>query len=275
MFPVVVQRQVPAIQKVQKTGEVPQVQYIDRIMDLPVVKRHLEPTIQTEQKTAEVRDAQNLDQVIDMHVETQQQLSTLLIGTAVDVPVMAHRQVHSIQRVQKTVEVPQIQFIDKFVDAPVGVQAEPEIELKATTPLAEDRTGVNLNITDATPPVADPSCRKRKGSDITHTPRVRAVTRTHHDDDRCEIFIGDIASTDETEEDSCAHAVVPASSRAQRELDDTKSAMECVKEELKKMKKMLEFLVRRERKVDVRTEVAVKGWRKSGTRRKTRNAKPA
>ena len=34
--------------------------------------------------------------------------------------------------------------------------------------------------------------------------------------------------------------------------------MECVKEELKEMKKMLEFLVRRERKVDVRTEVAVK-----------------
>ena len=33
--------------------------------------------------------------------------------------------------------------------------------------------------------------------------------------------------------------------------------MECVKEELKEMKKMLEILVRRERKVDVRTEVAV------------------
>ena len=33
--PVVVQRQVPAIQKVQKAAEVPQVQHIDRIMDLP------------------------------------------------------------------------------------------------------------------------------------------------------------------------------------------------------------------------------------------------
>ena len=62
----------------------------------------------------------------------------------------------------------------------------------------------------------------------------------------------DIASTDETEKDTCAHTVVPASSRAQRKLDDTKSGMECVKEELKEMKKMLEFLVRRERKVDVR-----------------------
>ena len=139
-----------------------------------------------------------------------------------------------------------------------GVQADPEIELEATTPVAEDRTRVNLNITDATPPVADPSCRKRKGSDITRSPRVRAVMRTHDDDDRCEIFIGDIASIDQMEEDTCAHAVVPARSGAQRELDDTKSEMECVKEELKEMKEMLEFLVRRERKVDVRTEVAVK-----------------
>ena len=122
--PVVVQRPVPAIQKVQKTVEVPQVQHIDKIMDLPAVKRHQEPTIQTEQKIAEVSDAQNLDQVIDVHVETQQQLSTLLIDTVVDVPVMAQRQVYSIQRVQKTVEVPQIQFIDKFTDAPVSVQAE-------------------------------------------------------------------------------------------------------------------------------------------------------
>ena len=46
-MPVVVQRQVPVIQKVQKTVEVQQVQHIDMIVDLPVVKRHQEPTIQT------------------------------------------------------------------------------------------------------------------------------------------------------------------------------------------------------------------------------------
>ena len=129
-------------------------------MDLAVVKRHQEPTIQTEQKTAEVPDAQNLDQVIDMHVETQQQLSTLLIDTAVDAPVMAQRQVHAIQRVQKTVDVPQIQFINKFVDAPVGVQADTEIELEATAPVAKDRTGVNLNITDAAPLVTRHAARE-------------------------------------------------------------------------------------------------------------------
>ena len=37
-------------------------------------------------------------------------------GRVVDVPVMAQRQVFSVQSVQKMVEVPQIQFIDKLVD---------------------------------------------------------------------------------------------------------------------------------------------------------------
>ena len=64
--------------------------------------------------------------------------------------------------------------------------------------------------------------------------------------------------TDETEEDTCVHEVVPASSHAQGELDDTMSEMERVKEELREMRKMLQFLVRRERKVDMKTEVAAK-----------------
>ena len=74
---------------------------------------------------------------------------------------MAQRQVHAIQRVQKTVDVPQIQFINKFVDAPVGVQADTEIELEATAPVAKDRTGVNLNITDAAPLVTRHAARER------------------------------------------------------------------------------------------------------------------
>ena len=82
-----------------------------------------------------------------------------------------------------------------------------------------DRAVVTTAGEGLTPLVVDPSCRKRKGSDIIQSQRARAVTRTHDDDDRCEIFIGDIASGDETEEDACAHAVAPASSRAQWELD--------------------------------------------------------
>ena len=130
-----------------------------------------------------------------------------------DVPVSRQRQTPMIQRVQKTVEVPQVQFIDKFVDAPVSVQADLEIELEVSTP-------------EHTPPAADPSW---------------AVTRTHDDENQCVI-----ASTEEMEQDACVHAVAPASSRAQREFDKTEAGMECVREDLKETKKMLEFLVRTE-----------------------------
>ena len=47
--PVMLQRQVPVIQKVQKTVEVPQVHYIDEIVDVLVVQRQV-PIIQTVQK---------------------------------------------------------------------------------------------------------------------------------------------------------------------------------------------------------------------------------
>ena len=75
--------------------------------------------------------------------------------------------------------MPQIQFIDKFVNVRVSEQADPEIELEVSTPVAEYTAGVNLDVTDpmkpmlsitdgegSTPPVADPSRRNRKGPDI-------------------------------------------------------------------------------------------------------------
>ena len=110
-----------------------------------------------------------------------------------------------------------------------------------------------INGEGSTRHVADPLCRNREGSDIIQSPRVKAVTRMHDADDRSEFFVGDILSTDETEEDTCVHTVVPASSCAHGEIDDTKSEMECVNEELREMRKILEFFVRRERKVDMKT----------------------
>ena len=46
-------------------------------------------------------------------------------------------------------------------------------------------------------------------------------TRTHDEENQCVI-----ASTEEMEQDACVHAVAPASSRAQREFDNTEAAME-------------------------------------------------
>merc|ERR1712209_380195 len=42
----------------------------------------------------------------------------------VDIPVVQQRQVPTVQTVQKTVEVPQLQFIDKVVDIPVVAQRQ-------------------------------------------------------------------------------------------------------------------------------------------------------
>ena len=46
------------------------------------------------------------------------------IDRVVNVLVTAHRRTPVIQKVQNTVEVRQIQFIDKFADAPASVQTE-------------------------------------------------------------------------------------------------------------------------------------------------------
>lgn len=48
----------PAIQEVQKVAEVPQVQYIDKIVDAPVQKQRQVPMVQKVQKTVEVPQVQ-------------------------------------------------------------------------------------------------------------------------------------------------------------------------------------------------------------------------
>ena len=235
--PVVVQRQVSIVQKVQKTVAVPQTQFIDKVVDVPAHMRRQVPAMQVVQKNVEVPQIQFIDRTVD-------------------IPAVQQRQEPMVQMVQKTVEIPQIQFIDRVADAPACVQNDLEIELEMSTHVTEDTpstwTGVNPDVADpmnhalsiingegSTCNVVDPSCRKRKGSDITQSPRMRTFTRTHDADDRREIFIGDSVSTD-------------------GDLDDTTSKTECLRKELNEMKKMLQFLVRRERKVDMKTEVAAK-----------------
>ena len=105
--PVVMQRQVPAVKVVQKTVEVPQTQFIDRVVDTPVVQQRQVPTVQMVQKTMENPQAQFLDEVVGM-------------------PVVVQRKVPMVQRVQKTVDVPhpQSQFIEKAMDASAGQQRQ-------------------------------------------------------------------------------------------------------------------------------------------------------
>ena len=53
---------------VQKTAEIPQVQFIDRIADVPVVMQSQVPIIHTVQKTVEGPQSQCLDRVVDVLV---------------------------------------------------------------------------------------------------------------------------------------------------------------------------------------------------------------
>ena len=188
-MPVVVQRQVSTDQTVRKTVEVPPLPFINKVVDNPVVAQRQISMVQTIQKTTEIPQLQCVDQVVDVPAEVavqvvaetaeiavtsatrswRRQLRThsfrllrnplrihrprqfralkplrvraMHISTRphrefrrswrcqssdgeVDMPVVAQRQVPMIPNVQKTVEVPQIQYIDKIVDAPVVARSE-------------------------------------------------------------------------------------------------------------------------------------------------------
>ena len=144
---------------------------------------------------------------------------------------MTHRQVSLIQKIQKMVEVPQIQYIDKVVDGPVEMQPAPEMEHVASTLAIEQEA--------STPHVVDSSLRKRKSSGSLQSPRVKAGTRTQVQDDdiRHEVFHVNIASADDLEEAASVHEL--ASKRTPSELDDVKSGVEHVKKDLKEARKML------------------------------------
>ena len=86
---VVLQRQAPMIQKVLKTVEFLQVQYIDEIVGEPVVVQGQVPTTQTGQKTVEVPQSQFPDRVVDVPVVMQRQDDAL--EHIVDVPVTRRR----------------------------------------------------------------------------------------------------------------------------------------------------------------------------------------
>ena len=67
-------RQAPMIQKVLKTVEAPEVQYIDKTVDVPVETQCRFSTIQTAQKTEKVPKVQFLDPVVDIPVSMQRQV---------------------------------------------------------------------------------------------------------------------------------------------------------------------------------------------------------
>ena len=119
--PVAQQSLLLTAQTAQKTEEIPQVRHIDKVVGVPVVDQRQTPTIHTEQKTTDVHQIQCFEPLVDVLVVTEQ---------TAEIPVAMLKQVPVIlvQKIQKTVEVPQIQFIDKVVDAPVSMQREVQVQ---------------------------------------------------------------------------------------------------------------------------------------------------
>jgi len=66
--------EVPAIQKVEKSVENPQIQYIDKIIGVPVKNNFEKPMIRKVQKTAEVHQIKYIVKIIDMPVQIQRQM---------------------------------------------------------------------------------------------------------------------------------------------------------------------------------------------------------
>ena len=90
---------------VPKKLDSPQVQLIDKVVNVPVTAQRQVPSASKVQKIVEMQVVQLSDGEVDM-------------------PAITQRQVSMIPNVQKTVEVPQIQYIDKIVDALVVARSE-------------------------------------------------------------------------------------------------------------------------------------------------------
>merc|ERR1712129_284261 len=71
---------------------VPQVQYIDRVVDVPVVKQRHVPSVQKVQKPVTVPVIETVEKVVD-------------------VPVIKQVEVPQVQTIEKVVEIPQVQTV--------------------------------------------------------------------------------------------------------------------------------------------------------------------
>ena len=103
----------PIAQTVEKTLDVPQVQYADKIVGVPVVTQRRVPTIQTAQGTVEVPQVQFLDRMVGVLVVTQRQApqKTIEVSKIVSqdrIPQLTAEQVMDIpvpQVVEEIIEV--------------------------------------------------------------------------------------------------------------------------------------------------------------------------
>ena len=217
----------------QKTAEIPQVQFIDSVVDASVVQQRQVPTAQTVQKTTQNPRARFLDEVVGM-------------------PVLVQHKVAMVQRVQKTVEVPQIQYIDKIVEAPVAAAQQP-VPVDAESLRAEEVSVGTQTV-----------CRKWKLS--TETESAESADGTSDTEHGLVQEGENRREMDETRERHAAGEdldlllVAPNMEAGGSHLQAMtgEERIEIWTQDLREIRRMVEFPVRRERKLDVETDVAIR-----------------
>ena len=203
---------------VPKTLDSPRAQLIDKVLDIPVMAQTQVPSAQRVQKIVEMPVVQFSDGHVDM-------------------PVITQRQVPMIQNVQKVVEVPQIQYIDKIVDAPVVARSE-DVSVGTQTVSRKRKLSMETESADGT-------------SDEEHGLVQEGECESKVDETREKHAAGedlDLLPVAPNMEAGGSH--LQATAEEERIVDWT--------QDLREIRRMVEFLVRRERKLDVKADVAVR-----------------
>ena len=201
-----------------KTLDSPRVQLIDKVVSIPVVAQRQVPSAPRVQKIVEMPKGQFSDGEVNM-------------------PVVTQRQVPMISNVQKTVEVPQIQYVDKIVDAPVVARVE-DVSVGAQTVSKKRELSTETESADGT-------------SDSEHGLVQGEESRSEMDETRERHAAG---------EDLDLPPVAPDMEVGGSHLQDTAEEERIVDwtQDRREIRRMVEFLVRRERKLDVKADVAVR-----------------
>ena len=203
---------------VPKKLDSPQVQLIDKVVNVPVTVQRQVPSAPKVQKIVEMQVVQLSDGEVDM-------------------PVITQRQVPMIPNVQKTVEVPQIQYIDKIVDALVVARSE-DVSVGTQTVSRKRKLSMETESADGT-------------SDEEHGLVQEEECESKVDETRVKHAAGedlDLLPVAPNMEAGGSH--LQATAEEERIVDWT--------QDLREIRRMVEFLVRRERKLDVKADVAVR-----------------
>ena len=161
---------------------------------------------------------------------------------------VAHRQVPLIQRVQKTVEVPRVQFIDRLVD-------DPDCTKKRRKAEGQDQDVDVERFSDLVLPSSESclcvSIASSDGEEEELKQQAEGTSLVQGGEHRCEEDETN-AQVPESELVQVAPNMGAGGSHPQATMDQRWD------KELREIRRMIEFLVNRERKLDIKTDVAAR-----------------